>query len=472
MLGPTRLEPAASLCLTRASPANRLLRGETPITGLHGSNASAGCPEGFTTFKLGLGSAAYLCATLEDNTDQITNAPRPIGRLEGTMGGPKNATVCHGYVCTAAQQGELCPKGTPGAAQDFRCCSGKWLKGPTPDSPAPLCSSVPSAPPASKCPGFSCAATQQGSLCKKGTPGASDRDFRCCAGRWIEGPSPGSPAPPCGPLSTPQCPENWDVVPSLHDGAPFAFPHAHGGKVLLCTQRNPAPPPPCPPAPPPSTQPITKLQAIVASTPAGACCPAGLERVGASLVTNTNPKPCGNDSWNGDFNSGAGGKYVYLCFGRGSGSGAQPLSPISSLGAFTTPSDADPFMDCPSGWSKVSAPVNNTYCQCLGSPNDKDDCANCEDFNSGSKNVGAMYLCYKRQENPPLGSLAASVATASLAAITSLSAVTGNRSTCPPGLVTVPAVPRMKPAGPFDFNAAGGSIWLCAQLSSGHEKEW
>ena len=56
----------------------------------------------------------------------------------------------------------------------------------------------PPPPPVKSCPGWVCTAAQQGALCKKGSPGASDRDNRCCDKKWHRsaGP-PGSPAPKC-----------------------------------------------------------------------------------------------------------------------------------------------------------------------------------------------------------------------------------------------------------------------------------
>ena len=56
---------------------------------------------------------------------------------------------------------------------------------------------TPPAPPAVSCGGSTCTAAQEGALCKKGLPGASDRDNRCCNGNWRMAPSLGSPAPKC-----------------------------------------------------------------------------------------------------------------------------------------------------------------------------------------------------------------------------------------------------------------------------------
>jgi hypothetical protein len=62
------------------------------------------------------------------------------------------------------------------------------------DAPLP----PPPPPPVTSCAGWVCTAAQQGALCKKGSPGASDRDNRCCDLKWhrSDGP-PGSPAPKC-----------------------------------------------------------------------------------------------------------------------------------------------------------------------------------------------------------------------------------------------------------------------------------
>jgi hypothetical protein len=123
-----------------------------------------------------------------------TGCPAPLTAVDGHYNGPAppppplpNATVCHGYTCT--EQGQLCPLGSPGTSdRDYRCCPCKdaphskcsctgplcWLEGNSAGAPAPTCSS--SGPPqATSCPGFVCTPEQQGMLCKKGTPGAADR---------------------------------------------------------------------------------------------------------------------------------------------------------------------------------------------------------------------------------------------------------------------------------------------------------
>jgi len=183
---------------------------------------------------------------------------------------------------------------------------------------------------------------------------------------------------------------------------------------------------------------------MVSSTP-GNCCPLGFERVGASHVANASL------TWDGDFNSGAGGDYVALCTGRNGSS-----NPITALTAFVTPSHADPFMGCPAGWSKVTAALN-TSCTCRGqSPNHTDDCWNCEDLNSGSANLGAMYLCAQRD--------------AAVTPIMGLEAVAGNDTACPSSSTAVPAAEGMAP-GPWDFDPKGEKLQLCVSVNQSQSRE-
>lgn len=69
----------------------------------------------------------------------------------------------------------------------------------------------------------------------------------------------------------------------------------------------------------------------------------------------------------------AAGSFVHLCFGV-----VATERPVSNLCAFTTPSNADPDGDCPHGWEKIDgeSPEHN--------------------FNTGSTNVGAGYICMQR----------------------------------------------------------------------------
>jgi hypothetical protein len=155
--------------------------------------------------------------TLEGRVASAGSCPSPLTVVTGHFFGPPpppvpipNATVCHGFTCTV--QDQLCPDGTPGATdRDYRCCACKaapkfkctcrdplcWLEGDAPGAAAPQCPGGGAPPIATRCPGYICTPAQQGQLCRKGTPGASDRDFRCCADRWVSGPTAGSPAPNC-----------------------------------------------------------------------------------------------------------------------------------------------------------------------------------------------------------------------------------------------------------------------------------
>ena len=82
------------------------------------------------------------------------------------------------------------------------------------------------------------------------------------------------------------------------------------------------------------------------------------------------------------------GSFAFLC-GRSQAAGGRQL-PITGLLAFSTPSDADPDGACPqprtadgSRWEKVVGTTDT------------------HNLNTGSTNIGAMYLCVARGETPP-----------------------------------------------------------------------
>ena len=204
------------------------------------------------------------------------------------------------------------------------------------------------------------------------------------------------------------------------DGKVFNFDTAGVG-VVLCSQGAshgddcPLPPPAQP------AHPITEVTAVISSI-AGACCPLGFERLAAG----------GNSSamtaWDSDLNTGAGGNFVYLCSSK-----SPPPSPavgwISDLVAFATHSAADPFEPCPAGYTKMGNSTSG-------------------DLNSGSKNPGVAYLCYKKAD-----------AASKTKGIGGLLAVIGNASVCPSGMQAVPGT-AAKP-GPFDFDPAGPGLHVC-----------
>ena len=278
----------------------------------------------------------------------------PVGGTDHRQALLPNMTVCHGYACTAAQQGELCPQGTPGAAdRDFRCCDLKMVSGPQPGSPAPKCTGPPPEPGnMTVCHGYSCTPEQQGELCPKGTPGAADRDFRCCAGRLISGQNPGDPAPNCSA------------------GTAFLFGPS-SAQVLLCSGSLQ----PCPTTTP-STNPITELRALFSTS--RQCCPAGFEQVTAAYPATS--------GWTSDFQQDSGmGGFVILCVGRNKTVGRAPLT---GLVAFSDPSAADPGGQCPAGWEML---LGNSSTDCLGTNADG----------------GCVHLCGQRTEGaPPLTRLA------------------------------------------------------------------
>lgn len=180
-----------------------------------------------------------------------------------------------------------------------------------------------------------------------------------------------------GAHSSTGCPKNFRGVSSVEaPSTPFDFDPSGVG-VLLCV---PAPRPPLPPPPPPGPHTaITDLTVLVvsASSQGAVRCPSK-----SLLMRPMNATP----DWDLDFNSGAGGDYTYLCLERTAGE-----TPMTSLLAFHTPSAAQPFGDCPQNYTKVLG--NSTA---IGA----------NDLNHGSRNVGAMFLCYLKGGGSPIYDLA------------------------------------------------------------------
>ena len=169
----------------------------------------------------------------------------------------------------------------------------------------------------------------------------------------------------------------------------------------------------------PRAAPITNLSVVVALTSSKTGhCPEGTALISAA-------------GWDADFNQGARGDYVYLCAATGG-------MPITALVAFVTPSDAQPFGDCPAGTTKVPGVDRGR-----------------NDLNTRSRNVGAMFLCYARQQGQP--------------AVTGLFGVSGgfNGTACPAGSAAVEGAASQGGAGrAFDFDPRGVGLRLCAQRAS------
>jgi len=219
------------------------------------------------------------------------------------------------------------------------------------------------------------------------------------------------------------CPKDFRPVTSAESPATaFNFDPAGAG-VVLCV---PAPPPPLPPAPPPGPRgAITQLRVLVVAASEGGnvTCPTGLELLRPlNSVTD----------WDLDFNSGAGGDYTYLCVGRDASA-----SPILSLLGFHTPSAADPFENCPGNYTKV-----------LGNTSE----VGANDLNHGSLNVGAMYLCYRKDIGSPIYDLAGLPGGGNASSAAGCQAARGWEAIHGP-----PAYP-----GVFDFDPSGRGLILCA----------
>ena len=219
-----------------------------------------------------------------------------------------------------------------------------------------------------------------------------------------------------GVLASSGCGAMHAVNDSRAVSTPFKF-DAAGVGVLLCA----APiPPPCPPAPPPSSDPITSVMAVVSKLE-GACCPKGYSR-----VLNA------SSAWDADLNDGAKGSFVYLCASR-----EVKSDPITRLVAFTTPSAAQPFGDCPPNTTKVKGVGGDDWTH--------------NDLNFGSMNPGAMYLCHGSQAGQP--------------PIRDVVGVAGeiNSTACPDGSRFVEGAASQGGKGkPFDFDPRGIGVRLCA----------
>ena len=126
-----------------------------------------------------------------------------------------------------------------------------------------------------------------------------------------------------------------------------------------------------------SDGPITSLVTVNGYLPELACCPQGYTRVtavrgggstgiriaegieGAVMQATrsidgragSSSSEAGKQQWDADFNQGAGGDYVHLCASREREAGR---SPITEIVAFTTPSAAQPYGDCPTGMAQVT----------------------------------------------------------------------------------------------------------------------
>eukprot|EP01046_Picozoa_sp_COSAG06_P062720 COSAG06_NODE_14261_length_1173_cov_1.477654_1_plen_116_part_00 len=92
--------------------------------------------------------------------------------------------------------------------------------------------------------------------------------------------------------------------------------------MVLCAGHPPAP--------------LTTLALAIGANATTDTCPPGMTRIAT-----------GHSSWDGDFNSGAGGTYVYLCSGSGSGGGgggggSAKQGPITALHAVASPTVARP----------------------------------------------------------------------------------------------------------------------------------
>ena len=131
----------------------------------------------------------------------------------------------------------------------------------------------------------------------------------------------------------------------------------------------------------------------------------------------------------------AAGSFVHLCFGV-----VATERPVSNLCAFTTPSNADPDGDCPHGWEKIDgeSPEHN--------------------FNTGSTNVGAGYICMQRALSQQDGELSSQdQATAPIIAIEGGLA----SQECPADTSPVLGCAGSPHQGPVDFDPNGVGVRLC-----------
>ena len=194
-------------------------------------------------------------------------------------------------------------------------------------------------------------------------------------------------------------------------GKPFNFDPAGVG-VVLCAGHPPAP--------------LTTLALAIGANATTDTCPPGTTRIAT-----------GHSSWDGDFNSGAGGTYVYLCSGSGSGGGgggggggSAKQGPITALHAVASPTAARPPPSS-GATSSASSLCPDGYEQLEGN------------MNQGSRNKGYTYLCVSRKN-----------ATAAIVALVGEKASTG----CAAGFEAVPG----DDGKPFNFDAAGEGVVLCS----------
>lgn len=238
------------------------------------------------------------------------------------------------------------------------------------------------------------------------------------------------------------CPAGFHPVNDT-SGQSQAFDYVGRGPslgILLCAAWVPDS---CPPSPPPSgDSPLSELRVAAAARPELACCPSGYARVGEVAGGSGSDIGVGGGissrSWNGDFNEGASGAYVYLCARYSTTHAQGSAPPISSLVAITTPSAAQPLGHCPAGYSEVSgtAGVGN-------------------DLNRRSKNAGAMYLCAGRNASlPPIAALAGS---AGSIAASHCPLINGTASAAVEGVASQGGAGRA-----FDFDPSGVGLRLCA----------
>ena len=185
---------------------------------------------------------------------------------------------------------------------------------------------------------------------------------------------------------TDACPGKLSAV-SGTGGAPatpFNF-DAAGQGVVLCTGHSVL------------IKPATTLALAIGAS--SVACPAGTSRIEAGA------------GWDADFNSGSGGKYVYLCVGRGGSNG-----PITAITAVT------------SATAKLSGACPVGYEQLAGNAND------------GSKNTGFLYVCVSRGAGTAITRLIGEAAS----------------TACPRGMSAVRSA-----SAPFNFDPAGSNVFLC-----------
>ena len=249
--------------------------------------------------------------------------------------------------------------------------------------------------------------------------GSTNPEAVLCVSRGTERPAIGLLQ---GVLAATGCPAGFEAVWGSLERKPLTL-DPRGKRLLLCH------------APVPAPRPIVAISVLVSSA-AHSSCPDGYARVGGASEAAT--------AWDEDFNQGAKGLYVYLCVATANSTRAAPSSPaITSLVAFTTPSDAQPFGDCPKGMQKAPGVGANG-----SSPFEYWEHS---DLNHGSANIGAMYLCYEMQPGQP--------------AISALVGVAGavNATACPGTTAPVNGTASQgRATKAFDFDPKGSGLRLCA----------